>query len=242
MTPVSFSRGLWISLVSILLHDFLDLLQSTDRVPWWPFYDRSASLTYNLIPTDPAKEALLFLALFLIFVIVRHFTVTLGRNCENAIPEPHNNAHFKWVCRAMLAVIVLTATVTHYLRQVREHQLYNARLLVHLNDYYGSLKVLDRAEHWPSAAKPGRIEYLKAVAYSGLGDQTRAEQYYLRSYRINPYYFWCVADLAIFYASSERPVGERRHLVAPYLTRLQSEFTSHHYLQQILNTIKQKLR
>lgn len=37
--------------------------------------------------------------------------------------------------------------------------------------------------------------YLKAVAYENLGDRQQAEGYYLRSYKADPDYFWCVVDL-----------------------------------------------
>src|SRR5262245_19534939 len=39
MTPASFLRAFVIALVSLLVHDALDLAQATDRAPWWPLSD-----------------------------------------------------------------------------------------------------------------------------------------------------------------------------------------------------------
>jgi hypothetical protein len=107
--------------------------------------------------------------------------------------------------------------------------------------YQAALEVLARAEPWPSTTKPGRIDYVRAEAYAGMGDRRRAETYYLRAYRADPTYFWTVADLALFYASSGGPVAERRRLVAPYLNRLRSEFVGHPALPEILARVERKL-
>jgi hypothetical protein len=82
---------------------------------------------------------------------------------------------------------------------------------------------------------------VRAEAYAGMGDRGRAEIYYLRAYRADRTYFWAVADLALFYASSEEPVEERRRLAAPYLSRLRTEFVGHPALPAILSRVEQKL-
>jgi hypothetical protein len=39
-------------------------------------------------------------------------------------------------------------------------------------------------------------------------------KHYLRAYQADPSYFWTVADLAVFYASSDEPLEVRRRRVA----------------------------
>lgn len=82
---------------------------------------------------------------------------------------------------------------------------------------------------------------MRAEAYAGMGDRRRAEVYYLRAYRADRMYFWAVADLALFYASSDAPEAERRRLAAPYLSRLRSEFAGHPALPEILARVQRKL-
>jgi hypothetical protein len=74
-----------------------------------------------------------------------------------------------------------------------------------------------------------------------MGDRPRAEAYYLRAYLADPTYFWAVADLALFYASSGEPIAERRRLAAPYLNRLRTEFAGHPGLPEILARVERKL-
>src|SRR5207253_10666119 len=40
VAAVSFHRAFIISLVSLVIHDVLDLAQATDRAPWWPLSER----------------------------------------------------------------------------------------------------------------------------------------------------------------------------------------------------------
>jgi len=131
--------------------------------------------------------------------------------------------------------------VTHSLRDAREAQLEIGRTLVEGGTYQAGLEALARAEPWPSTTKPGRIDYARAEAYAGLGERQRAENYYLRAYRADRTYFWVVADLALFYASSSEPVAERRRLAAPYMNQLRTEFAGHPDLPGILARVERKL-
>ena len=142
---------------------------------------------------------------------------------------------------AAVGIVVLAALVTHSLRDQREAQLDRGRTLVEQGAYQAALEALARAEPWPSPTKPGRIDYARAEAYAGMGDRQRAEVYYLRAYRADRTYFWVVADLALFYASSDLPVAERRRLAAPYLRRLRSEFAGNPALPEILARVERKL-
>jgi hypothetical protein len=124
---------------------------------------------------------------------------------------------------------------------VREAQLEQARRLTHeYHAYQTALATLNLAERWPSTAKPGRIDYLRAWTYEQLKDRKRAEFYYLRSYHADPSYFWTVADLVLFYASSAGPELDRRRAAAPYLSRLREDFSNHQQLHEVLNQVDQR--
>lgn len=242
IVPFSPLRLLVISLASILFHDLLDLAQATDRVPFWPFSERHVAFGRIAIPVDASREALLFGSAFLAFLICRHVAARLTAGHPTSSPVPRTDAACAaWIGRGAIILIMVAVGVTHYLRDVREHQLEEARILLQKHDYPSALRTLDHGERWPSTAKPGRLDYLRAEAYVGLGDRSRAEVYYLRAYQADPTYFWAVADLAIFYASSDAPQAERRRRIAPYLDSLRSRFRSHSDLPRVLATIERDL-
>ena len=54
--------------------------------------------------------------------------------------------------------------------------------------------------------------------------------------------FWAVADLAEYYASSDRPLDERQRLARRYLDDLQARFRNDRHLAQIVKRIERKLR
>ena len=146
-----------------------------------------------------------------------------------------------WLGRAFIVAVVLAAVMTHALRDARETQFETGRNLVEHRAYQAGFEALALAERWPSTTKPGRIDYVRAEAYAGMGDRRRAEAYYLRAYRADRTYFWIVADLALFYASSEEPVAERRRLATPYLRRLRSEYAGEPALPKVLTRVERKL-
>lgn len=241
VVSVPFTRLLFLSLISIFAHDLLDLAQYTDRVPWWPFSDRAIRIASPLLPIDPWKEALFFGVPFIVILAFRYLP---SRGKKPFAAETANATRDKisvWASRIVIAFIMLAVGMTHYLRDVREQQLENARSLAAQGEYAGVFHALDLAERWPSCAKPGRIDYLRAEAYLGIGDRPRAETLYLRSFRQDPTYIWVVADLAKYYASSEVAVGERRRLAAPYLARLRRDFPIHPELPRILASIERSL-
>jgi tetratricopeptide (TPR) repeat protein len=146
-----------------------------------------------------------------------------------------------WLGRAFILAVVSAAVVTHSLRDARDSQLEAGRALVEQRAYQAALEVLARAEPWPSTTKPGRIDYVRAEAYAGMGDRRRAEASYLRACLADRTYFWAVADLTLFYASSDEPAAERRRLVAPYLNRLRGEFAGHPALPKVLARVERQL-
>jgi heme exporter protein D len=242
LARVSFTRAFVTALVSLIVHDVLDLAQATDRAPWWPLSDRPIGVDLGLIPTGLLREAAVFGGLLVACLALRHLAHRWTGQSAVYPPIPGNgHAPFVWLGRAFIVAVVVAALVTHSLRDAREAQLGTARDLVEQRQYQAGLDALARAEPWPSTTKPGRIDYVRAEAYAGMGDRQRAETYYLRAYRADRMYFWAVADLALFYASSDEPVTERRRLAAPYLSRLRSEFAGHPALSQILERVDRKL-
>jgi hypothetical protein len=242
LAGVSFTRAFVTALVSLLVHDVLDLGQATDRSPWWPLSDRPIGVDLGLIPTGLLPEASVFGGLLVAFLALRHLAHRwVG---QSAVPPPipgNGHASLVWLGRAFIVAVVVVAVVTHSLRDAREAELETARDLVEQGQYQAGLEALARAEPWPSTTKPGRIDYLRAEAYAGMGDRQRAETYYLRAYQADRTYFWAVADLALFYASSDATEAERRRLAAPYLSRLRSEFTGHPALPEMLTRVERKL-
>jgi tetratricopeptide (TPR) repeat protein len=242
LAGVSFVRAFVTALVSLLVHDVLDLAQATDRAPWWPMSDRPIGFDLGLIPSDLLGEATVFGGLLLAFLALRHAaTRWAGQNAVDPVIPDEGRSRWVWLGWAFIAAVVLAAVVTHSLRDARDSQLETGRGLVEQRAYQAGLEALARAEPWPSTTKPSRIDYVRAEAYAGMGDRQRAEVYYLRAYRADPTYFWTVADLALFYASSSEPVAERRRLVAPYLNRLRSEFVGHPALPRIFAQLERTL-
>lgn len=242
LIPVTFRRAFAVALLCILLHDIMDLLQGSDRMPWWPVSDRHVQVGEGVFPSGVYHEILLFGLFYGVFLggcrfWQRHRTGKAARQAARSTP----GRRFLWFGRAVTVMILLCATGTHYLRGVRERQLAFTQTMLSRGEYAQTLAALDKADHWPSVAKPGRIDYARAESYLGLGDRARAEQYYLLSIEADPSYFWCLADLALFYASSDEPVEARRHRTAPYLSRLQSEFADHVALPRFLVKIERKL-
>jgi len=238
---ITFPRVFAISLFSILFHDLLDILQSTDRIPWWPISSRAVGSHLNILPINPIREIFLFSLLFGIFLVIRQIFRQRRRGNNSSLTTIQSYSKWSWVSNAVITLIILSAASTHYLRDIRENRFNKARVLVLDHRYTDALPLLEQAESWPSTAKPGRIDYLKALAHEGLGNRQQSEHYYLRSYRADPGYFWCVVDLAMFYASSPMPVSERRRLIAPYLKRLQNDFSGRKDLAGYLNKIERKL-
>lgn len=237
---IPWRRAAAVSLFSILTHDVLDLLQATDRQPWWPFSQRTVGFGDGLIPLDPVHEVVLFGAAFLVFLggfllfgrLRKPLSSGRGSECSVGV---------RWVGRGVLLAIILSACVTHYLRGVREMQYEEILVLLNENNFRGVLELADQAQRWPSVAKPGRLDYVRAVVHDSRGERDRAEEYYLRADRADPSYFWVVADLAVFHARGDGPPSERCRLSAPYVERLRRDFADHAALPGVLDRIERKL-
>jgi len=240
LAKLSFARSFVTVLVSVLGHDALDLAQATDRAPWWPLSDRPVGFDVGLVPSSLLGEFAVFGTLFLAFLALRYAQRLTDQNAVDQVFQGEGR-RWVWLGRAFIVAVVLAAMVTHSLRDARDAQLETGRTLVGRGAYGAALETLTRAESWPSTTKAGRIDYVRAEAYAGMGDRRRAEIYYLRAYRADRTYFWTVADLALLYASSDEPVAERRRQTAPYVSRLRTEFARHPALRRILAGVEWKL-
>lgn len=214
-----------LALFSVVVHDLLDVAQSTDKMPFWPFSHRTISPGPFRIPSGMFAETILFVGLFILFILVRRILKRDVPFSTDPAVEPSSHGHrLATVRRASVASIIVLAAATHSLRDLRERQLEAARVLIEGGRYAEGMVALDASERWPSPAKPGRADYLRGIAFLGSGDRDKAERHLLRSFRADPAYPWVVIDLAVFYAESRRPLPLRRHLAAPYLEALHRDF------------------
>ena len=231
------SLGIAIVVFSLLVHDVLDLLQNTDRVPLWPFSDRPLGLGLAVLPHGAWSEALVFGAGFAVFGL----GYVLARRGSRAPSLPPLDRRWRLARLIGTAAVVLAAVSTQLARGVREEEYRVSQAILREGRYAEALLLLDRAESWPSLAPPGRIDYLRGEAYAGMGDFARAEEHYLKSYRANPGYCWLLVDLAVFYADSPRSFADRKRLVEPLVRRLHDEFGGVVELQPSLARIERKL-
>ena len=184
------------------------------------------------------KILLIFGAAFCAFLVAYAF---VKRSFKKIFPPFNNHGKSAWIGRTVICIIIAVALLTHGLREKRELLLWEAHERLASHEFKRALEVADSAENWPSTAKPGRVDYLKAAALAALGERNAAEDHFLRSYRSDPYYFWCVADLAVFYASSELPLTQRRQMASPYLDTLRTRFAHHRDFAQYMLRIQEHL-
>ncbi len=222
-------RAFGVALLSIALHDLMDVLQSPGRVPLWPFGSHVDAGAW--IPASLAGETLIFLPVFIVCAAyaVRHGRARLLWRRD-------------WPGVAAVAVIVIAAGAVSELREHRERDLVRARALAESGQYREALEICRTADLWPSSARPGRIEYVRAMAWGGLGDRNRAEQAYLRAYEADPTYIWTVADLAAFYADADAPLDERRRRTEPWIRLLELRFADHPALPQLVARVQRRLQ
>lgn len=236
MLPFSGKKVFGFTFLSIILHDFMDLLQSTDRIPLWPFIDSPLLTGSNILPAGPFVELLIFGLGFGMFVTA--YAIAKKNSIGKLFADFRGQGTAAWIGRAALILIIAAAGLTHSLREKRERLLYEAHELLNRKEYAKVIQAAEQAIRWPSTARPGRVDYLMAAALSALGHSKDAEYHYLRSYRSDPDYFWCLADLAVFYASSELPLAQRRLKASPYLQRLREDFYDHWDFEPYLSKIQ----
>ena len=226
-------RALGLSLFSIVAHDAMDLGQGGDRWFAWPLYTGVVGPSAPWIPRSLVGEVSIFGSLAAILALVHRWQA----------PATHRRLWTRsrlW--GATVAVLMaMSATAVHFVRDRREFQYEEAVRLVAAARPAEALARLDQAAQWPAPSRPGRIEYLRAEAYAGLGDRQRAESLYLAADAIDPRYFWVVADLAAFYAGGDATPAERARLAQPYVERLRRDFATEAALPQMLERVDRLL-
>lgn len=226
-----------LALSTILLHDLLDILQSTDRLPFWPFYTTTIGNNINIIPANPSKEGLLFGVLYGL-VLTRY----LWRGRKKYLGEAENRQPARTSLRKrgekiFIMLIMLMALTTYHLRIQRIHTFQQAKEMFHQQHYSNSLALFNEADRWPRIAKPGRLDYFKGIIYLQQHRPALAEKYLLRSYSRNNGFFWCIGDLALFYAKSSKAISRRTTLAEPFIRKMHRDFSEHpdypEYMQKI---------
>jgi len=237
-------NALSITLFVTLLHVLMDMLQGTIRRPFWPVSGWAAPEWLEIIPRDPIGEALLFLVLFALVAgaayVRRIADVARGRD-EREPLEPRSPRGHRLAARIAVLFTLLSAGATHQLRRERGEQFERVQALMNQRRYAEALAAADDADRWPYPARPGRLDYVRAEALAALGRREEAETYYLRSIDADRDYFWSVADLAVNYASWDKPVEWRRARLAPWIARLKTRFADHERLDHVLAKIERKL-
>jgi membrane-bound metal-dependent hydrolase YbcI (DUF457 family) len=236
---VSLRRAFAVCVFSLLAHDVLDLLQATDRQPLWPFSTSRFGAGAELIPTGGVAEIAFFMLPLAVVLLVRRLATRVSKGSGAAVSMVDRRA--VWFGRTLTALIVGAAATTHWLRSERQSQLNVARAFLSEGEFAAAVDALGRADRWPQTAKAGRIEYLEALAVLGLGRREEAEQLFLSSRRADPGYFWSLADLCVFLASTDESLVVRRSVLEPFLAELRRDFAHDPDLDRILAKITRRM-
>ena len=236
-----YGRVFLVALGSILAHDVLDLLQAGDRMPFWPLSYRRLGGEWPIIPSETAREAWLFGGAFLVFLACRWLWRRVRPAAPPAPPRTRPTGGLLWLNRLTITAFMVAAAGTHYLRSLREAQFRVAITRLERHDYTGALEGFAAVQGWPFTARPGRVDYLRAAAYVGLGDRRRAERHYLSAVEQEPHFFWGMADLTLLYAAAPGPAAERRRSVEPWVAELRREFPRAKQLPAVLARIERLL-
>lgn len=228
-TPVL--RAMAIAVGCVLGHDLLDDIQSRD----WAWSFRVVQNPVLGLSARIVSDAIVSASLFAVFFAWRMWVGASQRTPAN------RTALDRWLPRAIVAVILLTAVGTYVLRAANERRLNEARRLLDAGRYVEALQMADQADGWPRGNRPGRIDVIRAEAHQHLGHRDVSEKLLLQAYEQDPSNFWALADLAECYASSNRPAAERRRLVEPRVGELRSRFPRHPSLHSVLVGIERDL-
>jgi membrane-bound metal-dependent hydrolase YbcI (DUF457 family) len=215
---------------SILFHDLLDLLQSTDRAPFWPLSGRIISPGWLALPDRLTGELLIF---GLPCVAYEGWRLHVRRGSS---PEHHRPSRFRWAGRVLVITLLVSAVAAQRVRAGHERRVRVAERLLRSGKLMEALSAADAADRWPLSAGIGRTDVVRGEAYERLGDIVRAEVFYLRAVRRDPENFWALADLAEFYAS-HGVAAQRRKRVAPYVEELRRRFSAHRSFRAVMDRI-----
>lgn len=219
-----------LTLLSIWLHDALDLVQGTDRRPLWPLSSRDFGL--DLLPTGLITEGVVFGLLWAVALLALRPRAPASHGRWSGAPPAGT---------AIVIAVMAVAAATAHLRDLREEQLDAARTAYAAGDNRRTLELLDLAERWPSTARPGRVDTLRGDACLELGDRKLARELYLAASEADPSYVWAVAGLALLEARGEGSSAERRSKAAPYVERLERQFKTHPALPRVRAELEREL-
>jgi hypothetical protein len=211
-----------------LLHDGMDILQSPGRMPLWPI-----PFVVDIgewIPATLQGEVLVSLPCVLVALTYQWW--------KRGFRVP---ARYDWVSVIAIVSIVASASIASEMRDERERDLIRGRALAESGQYQAALEACAMADRWPSTAAPGRIDYVRAMSWWGLGRIDLAEELYLRSYDADPGYIWAVADLVAMYASSRAPHEERSRKAERWLAILRERFRGHPALPGLTARVERNL-
>jgi len=219
---------------AIALHDAMDLLQDSERTPFWPLSARQIGVDWFAEPNRLWGEVLAFGVPFVIFEVWR----ARRRRAGPAMPRPQVHQGLVWAGRGLILTVLLAALTVLSLREFRQRQLDQAIALRRAGRFDEALAQVERAERWPSSFGAGDIT--RGEAYDGLGDRGQAEEAFLRAYYRNPDDFWPVAVLAQHYAAHGTR-EERRKRSAPLVAILQRQFADDEALGRVLEAIERSI-
>jgi hypothetical protein len=222
------SHGFAMAVISLVVHDGMDIVQSSGRIPLWPLPFR---VDFGIwIPATFSGELLLCLPFLIAAVAWRWQRV--GWRLPTRVD---------WASLTAVGIIVCLAASTSALRDRRERDLSVARNLAETGHYEAALEACATAERWHSPAAPGRVDYVRAMSWWGLGRADRAEDLYLRSFQADPSYMWTVADLAVLYASSDAPLEQRQRKAEDWLLILRDRFPNHPAVPDQIERVQRQL-
>jgi len=218
---------------SILFHDLLDLLQDFERAPFWPIAALVIGSGGLALPNRLWSELLIFGLPWALYEGWRLYRRRRAPAASGRRPA----SGLVWAGRGLVIVLLLSAVAVQRVRSDRRRQMDLAERLLRSGQFGEALKTADAADRWPLSASPGRTDILRGEAYEGLGDNARAEMFYLRAYRSDPENFWALADLAEYYAS-HGTAAERRQRSGPYVEELRRRFSGNRSFRAVMDRVE----
>jgi hypothetical protein len=228
-----------LGLMSIVGHDVLDLLQATDRAPFWPLTIQGPGASLAWIPDRISGELAVLGPPFLCWAAWRFSTGAARREARERTATA--TATVTWTARGLVLLLVLTPVAAYYTRRTAEREVLAAQRMLRDGRFEDALRAADSADRWAWIVRRGRTDLVRGEVYEALGDEGRAESHYRRAYELDRNNFWAVADLAEFHASHGDPATRRRRSMV-FLAELRARFTNNPALEKVRADVETKLQ